>query len=57
MDILVDYGVFLLQTLTIVVAVIVVIAASTRASKSESARGSLQVINLSERLEKQTQPC
>lgn len=54
MEILVDYGVFLLQTLTIVVAVIVVIAASTRASKSESARGSLQVINLSERLEKQT---
>ena len=54
MEILIDYGVFLLQTLTIVLAVIVVIAASTRASKGESARGSLQVTNLSERLEKQT---
>jgi serine protease SohB len=54
MEILADYGIFLLQTLTIAGAVIAVIAASTRASKAEPGRGRMQVTNLSERLEKQT---
>lgn len=52
-DILIDYGVFLLQTLTIVIAIVVVIAASTRSGKSDTPRGSLQITNLSERLKKQ----
>lgn len=53
MDFLADYGLFLLQTLTVVVAVVVVIAISSKMSNSDEAKGSIKVTDLSKKIAEQ----
>ncbi len=50
-----SYGLFLLQTLTIVVAIVAVVGLSARASQGgEDGKGHIRITNLSERAKKQT---
>lgn len=53
MDFLADYGLFLLQTLTVVVAVVLVIAVSSKISGGDEAKGAIKVTDLSRKIAEQ----
>ena len=53
MEVLAEYGLFLLQTLTIALALILVIAAITRGAGQQDQKGSIRITDLSKRLEEQ----
>jgi len=53
-DLVISYGLFLLKTLTVVVAIVLVIVAVTRASQGDTEhKGHIRITNLSDRLKKQ----
>ena len=53
MELLSEYGLFLLQTLTVVFAVLFVLAISTKLSGSDDAKGSIRVTDLSKKYAEQ----
>lgn len=53
MDFLAEYGMFLLQTLTVVVSVVVLIAVSSKISGSDEAKGAIKVTDLSNKIAEQ----
>jgi serine protease SohB len=53
MDFLAEYGLFLLQTLTVVVAVVLVIAVSSKISGGDEAKGMIKVTDLSKKIAEQ----
>lgn len=53
MELLSEYGLFLLQTLTVVFAVLFVLAVSTKLSGSDDAKGSIRVTDLSKKYAQQ----
>ena len=53
MDFLAEYGLFFLQTMTVVVAVILVIAVSSKMSGGDEARGTIKVTDLSTKIAEQ----
>ena len=53
MEFLSEYGLFLLQTLTVVFAVLFVLAVSTKLSRTDDAKGSIKVIDLSKKYAEQ----
>ena len=53
MELLAEYGLFLLQTLTIVLALILVIGAITRGAGQQDQTGTIRITDLSKRLEEQ----
>ena len=50
MDLLAEYGLFFLQTMTVVVAVILVIAVSSKLSGGDEAKGTIKVTDLSKKI-------
>lgn len=50
MEFLAEYGLFFLQTMTVVVAVILVIAVRSKLSGGDEAKGTIKVTDLSKRL-------
>ena len=50
MDFLAEYGLFFLQTMTVVVAVILVIAVSSKLSGGDEAKGTIKVTDLSKKI-------
>ena len=50
MELLSEYGLFLLQTLTVVFAVLFVLVISTKLSGSDDAKGSIRVTDLSKNM-------
>ena len=55
MELLSEYGLFLLQTLTVVFAVLFVLAISTKLSGSDDVKGSIRVTDLSKKYAEQKQ--
>lgn len=55
MEFIADYGLFLLQTLTIVFAIIVIVATTTKASAHQGQPGSIRVTDLSKLLDEQSE--
>ena len=53
MDFLAEYGLFFLQTMTVVVAVILVIAVSSKMSDGDEAKGTIKVTDLSKKIAEQ----
>tara|TARA_B100000524_G_scaffold152621_1_gene77355 strand:- start:1015 stop:2055 length:1041 start_codon:yes stop_codon:yes gene_type:complete len=53
MELLSEYGLFLLQTLTVVFAVLFVLAVSTKLSRTDDAKGSIKVTDLSKKYAEQ----
>ena len=50
MDFLAEYGLFFLQTMTVVVAVILVIAVSSKMSGGDETKGTIKVTDLSKKI-------
>jgi serine protease SohB len=55
MDFVAEYGLFLLQTLTVVVAIVLVIAVSSKMSGGDEAKGTIKVTDLSKKFAEQKQ--
>jgi len=57
MDFLAEYGLFFLQTMTVVVAVILVIAVSSKMSGGDETKGTIKVTDLSKKIADQKKIC